>query len=112
MNQILIVCLKLLLISNSMTFEDFLDEYYPSSERPDDPNYYLIVAMRAAWNAALDVAAELSRHRYIEDYDILGLKTPLNTPTSLEQGRGKGQVATQGYSGPSSTACDDQLRGG
>ena len=69
----------------------------------------------AAWNAAIDEVLKLDLD-YWQDQPVRkrvsALKTPLNTPTSPDQGQGKGQVATQGYSGPSSTACDDQLRGG
>ena len=36
-----------------ITFNEWLDEYYPSAERPDDPNYYFIVGLIAAWQAAL-----------------------------------------------------------
>jgi len=36
-----------------MTFDEWLDEFYPSSERPDDPNYYFIVALKEAWTTAL-----------------------------------------------------------
>jgi hypothetical protein len=68
----------------------------------------------AAWNAAIDAASTAIFP--LDDADaaynaVSALKTPLNTPTSLDQGQGKGQVATPGYSGPSSTAFDDQFRG-
>lgn len=75
----------------------------------------------AAWNAAIEetVNARLKVLELVGDNPVYlnvneainALKTPLNTPTSPDQGHGKGQVATQGYSGPSSTAFDDQFRG-
>jgi hypothetical protein len=36
-----------------ITFDEWLDEFYPSSERPDDPNYYFIVGLKEAWNTAI-----------------------------------------------------------
>lgn len=36
-----------------LTFDEWLDEFYPFSERPDDPNYYFIVGLKEAWNTAL-----------------------------------------------------------
>ncbi len=44
-----------------------------------------------AWNAALEAAADISRHFYIEDYDILALKTPLNTSTNAYKRLGSGK---------------------
>ena len=38
---------------NKLTFDQWLDEFYPYSERPDDPNYYFIVGLKEAWNTAL-----------------------------------------------------------
>lgn len=63
-----------------MTFDDWLDEYYPSSERPDDPNYYLIVAMRAAWNAAIDAANTKLHEKEVSLVPTRMLLEALKTP--------------------------------
>lgn len=52
-----------------MTFDEWLDEFYLSSERPDDPNYYFIVALRKAWNAAVEqVLKDIQSLVQIDEY--------------------------------------------